>query len=208
MIYDKQNEVWFGIGVPAFAFDYRIFSFSRALINGTNYLAFSGRFDFNVSGNAYHSVALYNLDQNAWVPLNLLISIPTFDGGIYGVILDDTGIMYVSGYMNVSATLYSVLSYDISTGISNTIADLPVGVQDNGENGAYGISLYTDANSNKFIYAAGLFNVLSENSVPKNVTVGLIYTNVDGNGEWKIAGKSNLLYGSYYVAASESYILS
>ena len=147
-------------------------------------------------------MALYNLDLSMWYPITL----PIQQASIVSIIVDDTGIMYLGGNMEISRAHYSVVSYEISTGIWDSLGQLPYGVYGNIVNT---IALYTNENSEKFIFAAGEFSAYSAVTVPDNASVGLIFTQVtsEANEDWQVAGDSNLLYGAYYVASEENYII-
>ena len=89
--------------------DISIMAFSSNSVNGVNYLCFGGSFKFTVSGYTYNGVALCNLDQSAWSPINLTFKY----NSLADVLLDGTGIVYLAGCMQVSSQEVRVLSYNM-----------------------------------------------------------------------------------------------
>ena len=188
VIYDKQKEIWFGIDIPvlninSFNYNVYIYSFSTNVVNNTNFLCFAGEFHFTVSGFTYNGVALYDLDQSTWYPLNMNYQYVS----ISDALLDDTGILYLSGALEIANKNAPVASYSISDGTSVLYGGI------NTLDGVESIALYTDSNSNKFIFAAAAFTTSTDNYS----SFGLSYTNLSQTGVWTNAGLSDLLYNYF-----------
>ena len=181
LIYNRQTETWSGIGGPGFFFPQAvqtIYSISVNTVNGTKLLAFSGGFTFTDGGYNFYNYAVWNFNESAWYFVPVIIEYYLFD-----IILLETGNMYIGGVMQIGVTRFYVLSVDIATGAYHTPGTLPAVIE---EIGVFGLLVHNDKNGNTYLYAAGLFEVDSPNTVPQSTTVGLIYTNVNGNEPWTV----------------------
>ena len=119
-------------------------------------------------------IAVYNLDQATWLPpTNITIR----SGGIFQVLLNNTGTMFVSGDVNTipSSFDFSVASLDILEDVSFTIL--------NAQSEIFSLLLFTAPDFTQFLYGAGF---------------GLYFAEMDGTSPavWTQGGH-NLLYNYF-----------
>ena len=92
VIYDKQNQVWFGIGIPEIN-SAKINTVTVQVFNGQNILFLAGNFVHNIAGNLYDGLAYYNLDTSKWIPPPHIYS----SAVIFELLVNNTGTMFMCG---------------------------------------------------------------------------------------------------------------
>ena len=181
--YDSEKQTWFGIGMPN---SNEVISFSSNVLSGTNYLCVGGDFLMQIGNIQYRSLALYNLDTESWDPFAITLNFQTV---ITGTLLNNTGSIILSGRLYIPTGSSNRKQGVATTNFYgnpptlSTVGSLPEQIGDQ-------IALYTDANSNQIIFAAGSFSQNGGN-------YPLVYSlaNAGSGTNWAVAGSGNALYG-------------
>ena len=173
MIYDKQKEVWFGVGIPFYVSNF-VEVLSVNTVAGSTYLCVGGDLHFTFNGSPHAQFGLYNLDEAKWFPASYH-HFPN-ETHLSSVLLNNTGSIYFSGelFIGNEATGVAMTFYNSSS--ETAIGNTPIPPTN--------IVLYSASDFNQFVFATGFF----ENP--------LMYCSLSSN-DWNPAGKRSILYNYY-----------
>lgn len=183
--YDSNKQTWFGIDIP-YPDGINIASITSNILNNTNYLCISGKFEFSTYTATYFSIALYNLDTSSWAPFDIQLD---SSSRVMGALLNNTGSLYMTGNIRVDISPFAYYEYGVA---STNIFHQPPSVSGVGNltETSSQLAFYTNSNYQETIFAAGSY-------VIGNDLIAWEYCLLDGNRNWTVAGKGNDLYGTY-----------
>ena len=176
VIYDKQNQDWFGIGTPNSP-GMSINSVTVEVFNGQNVLFLAGDFTYNIAGNVYDALAYYNLDTSTWIPPPQIY----YSAVVAELLVNNTGTMFMCGqiYPKNLENANGLESYNLISEVTNTLGALQ-------RTFVNSMLLYTYPNYTQSIYAASNFAI-------NGTYAGFMSYPLPG-GSWTPSGQSSILY--------------